>query len=319
MHGVPESRTVVTGAQCFDRWFGRAPGRTREEFLRHVGLPDDRPYVLWACSALLPGGPPEPDLVLPWARRLRSSPDARLREAGILIRPHPSRLGEWAEADWQAIGRVALFGGNPVGDEARSDYFDSLYHAAAVVGITTSAFLDAAIVGRPVLTIFFDEVRHEHEGSLHFQHLLKFAGGLVTAARSLDEHERQLGPMMMETPPPEVMARQQRFVQAFVRPHGLDVPATGIVADALERVGASTPVAARETGSLAGRFGLHLLHTVARHPRWRYALLNERETAETSQREEALARKAAQRAEKARRFAERQAARTRRAHGGGTR
>ena len=64
MHGVPAERVVVTGAQCYDAWFGRTPSRSRLEFVRHVGLTDERPYVLWACSALLPGSPPEPEVVL---------------------------------------------------------------------------------------------------------------------------------------------------------------------------------------------------------------------------------------------------------------
>ena len=42
-HRVHEDRIVVTGAQPFDRWFGRAPSRSREEFCRTVGLPADRP------------------------------------------------------------------------------------------------------------------------------------------------------------------------------------------------------------------------------------------------------------------------------------
>ena len=37
MHGVPEARIVVTGAQCYDRWFGRIPARSRTEFVRHAG------------------------------------------------------------------------------------------------------------------------------------------------------------------------------------------------------------------------------------------------------------------------------------------
>ena len=64
MHGVPPERVVVTGAQCFDRWFDRQPARGRADFARHVGLPDDRPFVLWVCSALFPGSPSEAEFVM---------------------------------------------------------------------------------------------------------------------------------------------------------------------------------------------------------------------------------------------------------------
>ena len=52
LHGVPSERVVVTGAQCYDQWFGRQPVRPRAEFCRRVGLQDDRPYLLYVCSAL---------------------------------------------------------------------------------------------------------------------------------------------------------------------------------------------------------------------------------------------------------------------------
>ncbi len=314
MHGVPENRIVMTGAQCFDHWFGRGPSRDRADFVRRAGLGDNRPYVLWVCSALLPGSPPEPGLVLRWAAHLRASPDPRVRDAAILIRPHPSRTADWDAVDWRQHGNIALFGDNPIESGARDDYFDSMFHSAAVVGITTSAFIEAAIIDRPVMTIYFDEVRQEHEGSLHFQHLLTFAGGLITPAASLDEHERQLA-LMLEGPPPAILERQQRFVQAFVRPHGLAVAATGVMADALEEIGAAPPLPPRQGGSMAGRWGLRGVVALSRHPRRRLWLLDAREAEAAGRiqeklraREDALARKKQQRDEKARRVAQRESA-----------
>ena len=311
MHGVPEKSIVVTGAQCFDRWFGRSPSRDRADFLRRVGLPENRPYVLWVCSALLPGGPPEPELVTRWLAHLRASADPRLRDASILIRPHPSRTSDWDGVDWRRFGNIALFGDNPIEEEARDDYFDSLYHSAVVVGITTSAFIEAAIVGRPVMTIYFDEVKQEHEGSLHFQLLLNFAGGLMTTAATLDEHEAQLA-SFIDGPPPELLERQRRFVKAFVRPHGLMTAATNIVADRLEELSAGPSAVKARGSSVIGRWGLRALTRIEQHPRWRYWLMDERETATAARideklrlREEALARKQKQREEKARRAASR--------------
>lgn len=311
MHGVPPERVVVTGAQCFDRWFGRSPSQTRAEFCRRVGLPDDRPYVMWACSALLPGSPPEPDLVVPWLERIRASSSPVLRDVPILIRPHPSRTAEWDNVDWARFGPIAMFGDNPIEEGARSDYFDSLCYSAAVVGITTSAFIEAAVVGRPVMTIFFDAVRQEHEGSLHFRHLLRVAGGVMNVASTLEEHEHQLE-AMVTGPPPDVVERGRRFVEAFVRPHGLDVPATGVVADALERLATVGQVVRPRPVSRVGQLGLRMLTRMEHSRRWRPLLLDAREAEQEDriaekarQRDEALARKAAQRAEKARRAARR--------------
>jgi hypothetical protein len=276
MHRVPADRVVVTGAQCFDRWFDRQPTRTRAEFVRHAGLPDDRPYVLWTGSALLPGTPPEPGIFQRWASQLRRSKDPRLRDVPILLRPHPSRTAEWSGNEWQSIGHVVMFGGAPVDDQRREDYFESLFYSAAVVGITTSAFLDAAAVGRPVMSFYADELVPEHEASLHFQYLSDREHGLLTMADSLEEHERQLG-HVLDGPPADLMHRQRRFVEHFLRPRGIDIPATSIVADALERLPQTPRVGAAAARPTLGRAGFLQLERLKGNPRWRHLILDERE------------------------------------------
>ena len=276
MHRLPEDRIVVTGAQCYDRWFGRVPTQSWTEFVRRAGLPDERPYVLWACSALLPGTPPEPGIFMRWASQLRRSSDPRVRDVPILLRPHPSRTAEWADGEWRTVGNVVMFGGPPVDEQGREDYFESLFYSAAVVGITTSAFLEAAVVGRPVMSFYSDDIIPEHEASLHFQYLVGGEHGLLTMARTLEEHERQLA-TVLAGPPEDMLLRQRHFVNHFVRPHGLDLPATHIAADALERLPERPRVHPAAAPSVFGRFGLRQLHRIERDPRWRHLVLDERE------------------------------------------
>jgi hypothetical protein len=281
MHRVPEARIVVTGAQCYDRWFGRLPSRSREAFVRDAGLPDERPYVLWTCSALLPGSPPEPHIFLRWASHLRRSNDPRVRDLPILLRPHPSRTAEWADGEWRSVGNVFMFGGPPVDDQGRADYFDSLYYSAAVVGITTSAFLEAAIVDRPVMSFYADDLVPEHEASLHFQHLVDAEHGLLTMGDSLEHHEQQLAGVLAG-PSEDLLLRQRRFVRAFLRPRGMDVPATHVVADALERLPATPRSRAATSPSAIGKFGWLQIQRLERNPRWRHMLMDEREIARDS-------------------------------------
>ena len=278
MHRVPDARIIVTGAQCYDRWFGRSPMRSRREFVRHAGLPDERPYVMWAGSALLPGTPPEPRTFLRWASQLRRSTDPRVRDVPILLRPHPARIAEWATGEWRTIDNVVMFGGAPVDEHAREDYFESLYYSAAVVGITTSAFLEAAVVGRPVMSFYDDALVPEHEASLHFQYLVDREHGLLTMGRSLEEHVTQIA-NILAGPPMDMLLRQRRFVHEFVRPRGMDVPATGVVADALERVARAPRAAAVPSPSAFGKFAWLQVQRLERNPRWRHIVLDEREIA----------------------------------------
>jgi len=236
LHGVPAARVTVTGAQCYDQLFRWQPGQLREDFCRAAGLPPNRPYVMYVCSALTPD-PREAAFVVEWVRSLRRSSDGRLRTVGVLIRPHPERRGEWDDVDLDGLGPVVVHGRTPFTPDARSDYYHGLAHSAAVVGLVTSAFLEAAIIGRPVLTLLRPELTKHQEGMLHFRYLLEVEGGLLQVARHLHEHCVQLSAALDGTG--EWVAQQRRFLRAFIRPHGLEVPATDLFADAVEALGAS--------------------------------------------------------------------------------
>lgn len=234
LHGIPAERVVVTGAQCYDQWFTRTPSRPKEAFCRSLGLAPDRAFILYVCSAMSPD-PHEARFVTEWIERIRATDDPRLRGVGLLIRPHPERTREWNDVDCTRWENVALHGRNPIDAEAKADYFDALSHSAAVVGIVTSAFLEAAIVGRPVLTLLLPEFRVHQEGMLHFEYLLRVEGGLLSAARSFEEHLAQLAAAADGGGGHEAQA--SRFLRAFIRPHGFDRPATPIFVDAVEALG----------------------------------------------------------------------------------
>ena len=136
LHGVPPAQVVVTGAQCFDQWFDRQPSRDREAFCQRAGLAGTRPFALYVCSSLFKGSLPEPSFVRQWIAALRRHPDPAVANLPLLVRPHPQRLAEWHGIDLPAeFPGVTVFGSTPLDVEARADYFDSMYHAAAVVGL----------------------------------------------------------------------------------------------------------------------------------------------------------------------------------------
>ena len=240
LHGVPPSRVVVTGAQNFDKWFDRQPSRDRATFCAQIGLPANRPYILYVCSAPFIGSPPEAPFVADWVRRIRESSHAALRDLPILVRPHPSRAREWDAIDMTRFKDVVVWGSNPIDTQARADYFDSLYHSAIVAGLNTSAFIEAGIVGRPVYTILLPEWHENQLGTLHFRYLFEAGGGLLNSARSFDEHLAQLDDAV-RNPSPGI----KPFVHTFVRPHGLDTAATPIFVSAVESLAALRPTPLR--------------------------------------------------------------------------
>ena len=254
MHGLAPDTVVVTGAQCYDQWFERTPSRSREAFCQAVGLNPARPFVLYVASTMSPAPTPlEPHFVREWAQALRASTDVNLRDVGILIRPHPERVREWDGVRIDDISGVAMHGRTPIDADAKADYFDSLYYCAAVVGLCTSAFIEAAIVGRPVLTLLLPAYRIHQDGMAHFRYLQTVNGGLLHTAPDLPSHLQQLADAVSRQGTDE---RAQRFVSAFVRPFGREAAATPRFAEALEAVarrGRRAPIAAQAHPSLGTR------------------------------------------------------------------
>ena len=236
MHRLPESRIVVTGAQCYDQWFDKTPERSREEFCRAMGLDPQRPFVLYVCSAMSPvPEPSEPVFVKQWIQALRSSSDPILRNAGVLVRPHPERIKEWTGVSLDGLENVAMGGRNPIDAEAKADFFDSIYYSRAVIGLCTTVFLEAAIIGRPVLTMQLPAYRIHQEGMLHFRYLLNVEGGLLHTAPDVASHLSQLAEVINSDGSRE--DRNRRFLTAFVRPGGLDSPSTPTFVATVEALG----------------------------------------------------------------------------------
>jgi hypothetical protein len=278
LHGVPPERVVITGAQVFDRWFAARPSRSRAQFCRDVGLDPDRRFVLYVGSSTFIA-PDEVPFTERWLARLRASADPAVSSLGVLVRPHPANARQWRAFDTAAWPNVALWppvGSDPNHPDFYRDYFDSLYYSAGVVGINTSAQLEAGIVGRPVFTVRAPEFAHSQDGTLHFRHLVDAEHGIVQDAPTLDAHLAQLAATLRGGS--DTLAANRRFVRSFIRPFGDDVQAGPVFAQAvgalaqlprLQRDESSSPAIGRPLVYAAAR----MAHTLAEdRPLWVYAL-----------------------------------------------
>jgi hypothetical protein len=248
LHRVPAERVRVTGAPPYDHWFDWRPRRGHEELCREVGLDPDRRVILYAGSSQFIA-PDEPAFVRRWIAALRGS-GRPLAEIGILVRPHPVGAAQWQGfelEDPQAVVWPPL-GQEPLDETGRQNYFDSIYHSSAVVGVNTSAMIEAAIVGRPVHTILAAEYEATQHGTLHFHYLIDPEFGHVRVSATFEEHAAQLERSLAEG---DAEGLNERFLRRFVRPYGLDVPATPLYVEAIEALAAgpaptprSDPIAA---------------------------------------------------------------------------
>lgn len=233
LHGIPEERILVTGAHTFDPWFDLRPSEPREAFCERLGFDPERPIVLYLCSSIAIART-EPSWVVRWVQALREAGDPLLAGANVLVRPHPASGVAWRTAPPPPGPRVAIWppvGDSPTDAQSRAGFFDSMHHAVAVVGINTSAIIEAAIVGRPGFTVLLEEFAAGQSETLHFDHLREERGGPLRVAGSVEEHLAQLSAALHDDPGPAL----ERFVRSFARPHGLDVAGAPLVVDSLER------------------------------------------------------------------------------------
>jgi hypothetical protein len=224
LHGVPNPRIVITGAPRFDAFFAMKPQQSRDEFCRSHGFDAAKPIVTYLGSSDFVSGR-EMEFVPRWVEQIRRSPS--LADCNVLVRPHPRERTSWKRFPPMAGVTVAL----PEGMNADQTLFDTVYHSAAVVGLNTSAELEAGIVGRPVLTILAPEFAGGQQGSLHFDYLVKGQGGFVDVAADFDEHRRQLVDAVSGN---YDAAAIRRFIDEFLRPNGAERSAGATMADAIE-------------------------------------------------------------------------------------
>ncbi len=248
LHGVPKDRLVVTGAPRFDAYAACHRHLTRDTFAAAAGLDPIPPIVAYLCSSAFVAGDEMP-FIRRWLAALRRSKVPALRDCNVIVRPHPDvplvDVAMPAErVTWPELPDVAADIRRPFEDPRAivmntssvnpQGLFEYLTHATAVVGLNTSAEIEAALVGKPVFTVEMDgSASSGQRGTLHFYYLLKENGGFVEHATSLDEHCAQLEPVLVEerrrVP---LIARKAR---RFVRPHGWDIPVSTVLADAIER------------------------------------------------------------------------------------
>ena len=219
LQGVAPERVEVVGAPNFDRFFSavEAAGDRRS----------GATIVYLGSSTNV--APDEPTIFARWLAAVRAEPS--LRDVEVLVRPHPAGDAwlDWTPPDGVSLQRPA----KKVEPDALAEL---LAGADAVVALNTSAEIEAAIAGRPVLTFRAGEDAPGQEGSIHFAYLLEQNGGFVLDAATLEDHVRQLVRALAGVHDP---GPAERFVERFVRPRGLAEPVAPIVAAAaLELAGA---------------------------------------------------------------------------------
>jgi hypothetical protein len=258
LHGIDPAVMAISGAPTFDYLFRWAPRITRDSFCQQAGIPSDRPILLYLCSSGSISDT-EPRLVL----RLAESLAANATTSGCVLvaRPHPLNLKPWTKMK-RLPANVRLFPDRselPDDPQSVDNYCHSMHFARAVVGLNTSAFLEACVLDRPVISLSGLEDRRNQVRFGHFRHLVN--GRFLLTPGTLEAAAQMLGAIVAG----EDRQREARraFVASFIRPAGLGREASAVMLSGIVAAGR----AAARARSMRTFFGWRLSPGPARPAR----------------------------------------------------
>ncbi len=233
LHGIPPGSVTVVGAPNFDRFFAELQNAAAR--LPVAGGSGPREILYLGSSK---ASTDEPALFTRWLAALRSAGDPVLERARVVLRPHPGSTELWSR--WTPPDDP-LLSQQPASKREPATLARALSTAHVAVGLSTTAEIEAAIAGRPVVTFRAGADAPAQAGLKHFYYLLEEHGGFVVDSRTLPEHVRVLGRVLRGEYDREAI---RSFVERFVRPRGLDRPvAPAVAAAVLELAGAGEPAA----------------------------------------------------------------------------
>jgi len=235
IHKVCADCAVATGAPSLDFWFEQKPSMTAPDFLVAHGLPPDKPYILYLCSSQTIARN-EHEFVAELIDLLQKEIGNRC--PSIMIRPHPLNLRIWD--DFKRDGVIIVPRDNRdifYSKSARNLFFESFHYCSCVMGLNTTAMIEAAICDKPCMSVVDSRFSSTQENSGHFHHLSD--AGILYTAHNISETPS----LLKEVLDGDSKANCRRdFVAGFVRPCGIDQPAGRVTAEVLEELAKGTPV-----------------------------------------------------------------------------
>ena len=227
-HGIHPKKISIVGAPFFDKWFNHnTAAMPRDIFCQHLGIDPSRPYVLYLGSSANIAVD-ETWLVRELHAALRKSDDPYLKQIQIVFRAHPANWKHGASLMNEGISVWPREGTLPDSEATFEDFFNTLTHAACVIGLNTSGMVDAIILNKPVISPLIDRYRLTQEKAEHFHRMRSH--NTLYIANNTSEILRCIASLRTSDP---LREHRQAFVTRFIRPQGIQASAGAITAKSI--------------------------------------------------------------------------------------
>lgn len=231
-HNISKESIQIVGAPFYDEFLSaKGPFSSREEFCNRFGFSSQKPILLYMGST--PIYTNELNLFNRFKMALKNSNDEWVKSMQFIVRPHPASYKFFAGIDKNKDASVALQRGSvPENKEALKTLYDTIYYSEAVIGVCTSGFIDAFILGKPVITMLVDEYTHIQIQAPHCRQLLE--GDVLDIASNLGDLPGILKRLNAGKDDRKIL--RENFIKDYVRPNGIETSAGEAFAVALERL-----------------------------------------------------------------------------------
>lgn len=227
---IPEDRLIITGSPVFDFWFEmKDPSLDYGAFCRRVGLDPSRPLIVYlGSSANISKN--ESWLVNEFIEELRKSQNEFVRKSGVLVRPHPANAKCYQNLAGENVAVWPKEGELPDTQMGKQDFFNTLRHAFATVGVNTSGMIDATIMNKACVAIMPERYSQTQEQAIHFKCLMNV--DVLYFSKTTTDAVNHLTNLFNGQDPKE--SNRRRFVLDFIRPRGEKTTAGDAAALAIE-------------------------------------------------------------------------------------
>lgn len=230
IHKMPASGVVIVGSTFFDKWFDADHLlMSREDLCARLGIDPGRPFITYLGSSANIARD-ETWLVERIVEGIRSHSNEKVRQLGIVVRPHPANSKVYQRLSADDVVVWPRNGALPESETSQKEFFSTLTHSVGTVGINTSGMIDAIILDKPCVSVVTDEYRDTQSAAAHFKHLV--ASDALELAEGVDGSLRSLEAMLSGED--KRKEARNRFVRSFVWPCGNNTPAGAVAARAVE-------------------------------------------------------------------------------------
>lgn len=229
LHGIEKRHISVVGTPAFDIYRRIELDMSREKYCANLGIDPSKEIILYAAIGdfLFPQ---EGEMADVFERLIDSG---RITDNAVVVfRAHPafkSPLERMRSLRHVIPDRKADYRGNDLRqwdmkDESNAHLVNSIRHASVVVTAGSTMMIEAALCGKPVITVGFDPGSQERywfsiarwvEMAVHIVDLLRTRG--VRVAHSRDELAIKVSLYLQD--PSQDTDYRQRLVERFVGPH----------------------------------------------------------------------------------------------------